>query len=150
MCFKSFDGDFRSFMGFPPKPNNSKLQDRAEDISFEEVKESTTEQPKIDEAARAKQISKAIDERVSELVKKNPVGGLLSITAFSFGANWADEHPQSNYNDRTAWIAAQHEEVQKLLNGAHISKKDYLFEAILFATFADGAMWANENPAPTL
>lgn len=154
MCFKTFTGDFRSFMGFSPKPHNSKLQDRAEDISFEEVKvetkeQQTKEQPKIDEPARAKQIAKAIDERVSELVKKSPSSGLLYITAFIAGANWADEHPRSNYNDRTAWIAAQHEEVQRLVKGASISK-DYLFEAILFATFADGAMWANDNPAPTL
>ena len=149
MCFNQFGGFRWPYFGSEPKTKNSQLQDRAEDISFEEVKESTTEQPKIDEQARAKQIAKAIDERVSELVKKSPTSGLLYTTAFILGANWADEHPQSNYNDRTAWIAAQHEEVQRLVKGASTSK-DYLFEAILFATFADGAMWANDNPAPTL
>ncbi len=148
MCFKTFAGDFRSFMGFSPKPHNSKLQDRAEDISFEEVKEETKEQPKIDEKARTKQIADAVDARLSDLVKKNPMAGLMYITSFITGANWADEHPLSNYNDRTAWLEAQHDEVQKLVKGASI--KDHLFEAVLFATFADGAMWANDNPAPTL
>lgn len=149
MCFNPFGGSRWPFFSSEPKTKNSKLQDRAEDISFEEVKESTTEQPKIDKEARAKQISKALAERVSELMGKSPTSGLLYMTAFISGANWADEHPQLNYNDRTAWIEAQREEVQRLVKRASITK-DYLFEAILFATFADGAMWANDNPAPTL
>ncbi len=148
MCFNPFSGSHWSFFGSEPKTKNSKLQDRAEDISFEEVKESTTEQPKIDEKARAKQIADAVDARLSDLVQKNPMAGLMYVTSFITGANWADEHPLSNYNDRTAWLEAQHDEVQKLVKRASIN--DRLFETILFATFADGAMWANDNPAPTL
>lgn len=148
MCFNPFGGSRWPFFGSEPKTKNSKLQDRAEDISFEEVKESTTEQPKIDEKARAKQIADAVDARLSDLVQKNPMAGLMYVTSFITGANWADEHPLSNYNNRTAWLEAQHDEVQMLVKKASI--KDRLFETILFATFADGAMWANDNPAPTL
>lgn len=82
-------------------------------------------------------------------MEKSPISGLLHMTTFMVGANWADEHPLSNYKDRSDWMAAQHEEVQKIVNKTS-GNKDYLFEAIVFATFANGAIWANENPAPTL
>lgn len=43
MFFNSFAGNTREFMGFPKKEQYSKLQDRAEDVSFEDVKESPFE-----------------------------------------------------------------------------------------------------------
>lgn len=149
MCFNPFKWSLRDLPDLELKTKKSKLQDRAEDISFEEVKESSKKQPKIDEKKRAEQIGKAVEEKISGLMEKSPISGLLHMTTFMVGANWADEHPLSNYKDRSDWMAAQHEEVQKIVNKAS-GHKDYFFEAIVFATFADGAMWANDNPAPTL
>lgn len=149
MCFNPFSGSRWPFIGCAPETKKSKLQDRAEDISFEEVKESTKEETKIDEDARARQISKAVQERMSDLLKKHPISGVLAMSMFLSGAYWADNHPLPSYKSRADWMKAQYDEVQRLVNKASISK-DYLFEAILFATFADGAMWANDNPAPTL
>lgn len=149
MCFNPFKWSLRDLPDLELKTKKSKLQDRAEDISFEEVKESSKKQPKIDEKKRAEQICKAAEEKTSGLMEKNPISGLLHMTTFMVGANWADEHPLSSYKYSSDWMAAQHEEVQRLVNKAS-GHKDYLFEAIVFATFANGAMWANDNPAPTL
>lgn len=149
MCFNPFKWSLRDLPDLELKTKKSKLQDRAEDISFEEVKESAKEQPKIDKKKRAEQICKAVEEKISGLMEKSPISGLLHMTTFMVGANWADEHPLSNYKDRSDWMAAQHEEVQKIVNKAS-GNKDYLFEAIVFASFSNGAIWANENPAPTL
>ena len=93
MCFNPFNYVNSAFFGFEPPKKNSKLQDRAEDISFEEVKDETKEQSKIDKKARAKQIADAAEGRISDIVKKNPMGGLMYITGFVTGADWADEHP---------------------------------------------------------
>lgn len=149
MCFNPFKWSLRDLPGLERNTKKSNLQDRAEDISFEEVDESTNEQPKIDEKKRVEQIGKAVEEKMSGLMEKSPIAGLLHMTTFIVGANWADEHPLSSYKDHSDWMAAQYEEVQKLVNKAS-GHKDYLFETIVFATFANGAMWANENPAPTL
>ena len=137
------------FFGNVDEAKKSNLQDRAEDVPFEEVKEPTKEQPKIDEKARAEQISKAVEEQVSGLLEKSPTSALLYITAFISGADWSDRHPMSSYNSRIDWMEAMRAEVQKLLNEAS-KKKDYLIEALFFATFAHGAKWANEHPAPTV
>lgn len=129
------------------EPHERKLQDSAEDVDFEDVKEDEKTQPEIDKEARAKQIAKAVEERVSDMLNKNPMAGVLYMTTFIEGASWADEHPLSSYKSRTDWFEAQRAEVGKLLNGASVTK-DFFFEAILSATFADGARWANDNPAP--
>ena len=128
-------------------PHERKLQDSAEDVDFEDVKEEEKTQPEIDKEARAKQIAKAVEERVSDLLKKSPMTAILHMTTFIEGASWADEHPLSSYKNRTDWIAAQHAEVRDLMSKASIANEP-LFEAILFLTFADGARWANDNPAP--
>ncbi len=129
------------------------LQERAVDVDFEDISESSTQQPKIDKSTRAKQIADAAEERIRELIKKSPMSGLLMASMFVVGATWADEHPLSNYGSRVAWHEAQHEECRRLLTESGAStpnNKDILFESIIFAVFADGALWANENPAPTL
>lgn len=129
------------------------LQDRAVDVDFEDISESSTQQPKIDTSTRAKQIADAAEERGRELIKKKPMFGLLVASMFALGATWADEHPLSNYGSRKAWLVAQHEECLRILTESGAStpnNSDILFESIVFAVFADGALWANENPAPTL
>lgn len=149
MSFNPFRWSLSDLPDLKLNTKKSNLQDRAEDISFEEVKESTNEQPKIDKEKRAEQICKAVEEKMSGLMEKSPIAGLLHMTTFIVGANWADEHPLSSYKDLSDWMAAQYEEAQKLVNKAS-GHKDYLFEPIVFATFANGAIWANDNPAPTL
>lgn len=129
------------------------LQDRAVDVDFEDISESSTQQSKIDKSTRAKQIADAAEERGRELIKKRPMSGLLVMTMFILGANWADEHPLSTYGSWAAWHEAQHEECRRLLTESGAStpnNKDILFESIIFVVFADGALWANGNPAPTL
>lgn len=129
------------------------LQDRAVDVDFEDISESSTQQPKIDKSTRAKQIADAAEERGRELIKKSPMSGLLVMSMFVMGADWADEHPLSNYGNREAWLGAQHEECRRILTESGAStpnNKNILFESIIFAVFANGALWANENPAPTL
>ncbi len=129
------------------------LQERAVDVDFEDISESSTQQPKIDASTRAKQIADAAEERSRELIQKSPMFGLLMASMFVEGVTWADEHPLSNYGSRAAWRGAQHEECRRILteSGASTSNnKNILFETIIFAVFADGALWSNENPAPTL
>lgn len=91
------------------------LQERAVDVDFEDISESSTQQPKIDKSTRAKQIADAAEERIRELIKKSPMSGLLMASMFVVGATWADEHPLSNYGSRVAWHEAQHEECRRLL-----------------------------------
>lgn len=129
------------------------LQDRAVDVDYEDISESSAQQPKIDKSTRAKQIVDAAEERGRELIKKSPMSGLLVMSMFFMGANWADEHPLLTYGSRAAWHEAQYEECRRLLTESGAStpnNKDILFESIIFAVFLDGALWANENPAPTL
>ena len=127
------------------------LHIRAVDVDFEDISESSTQQPEIDKSTRANQIADAAEERGRKLIKESPMSGLLIVSVFALGAIWADEHPLSTYGSRAAWHEAQHEECRRILteSGASIANnKDILFETLLFAVFADGALWANENPAP--
>lgn len=129
------------------------LQDRAVDVDFEDISESSTQQPKIDTSSRAKQIADVAEEQHRKLIEKNPMTGLLGMSMFVMGAQWADEHPLSTYDSRGAWLGAQHEECVRILteSGATTSNnKDILFEHLVFVMFAQGALWANEHPAPTL
>ena len=123
-----------------------------EDVQFEDVTEDKThKKPEIDKDARARQLVDAVDERVKSLAEKSPHSALLVSAMFVMGADWADEHPLSDFADRSAWICAQRNEVKRILSEAPISKTpDILFEMLTFVTFADGASWANEHPAPTL
>ncbi len=139
------------YFGSNRKPKKNNLQDRAEDIAFEEIKETSKAQPKIDEKARAGQIANAVESRSREIVMKNPITGLLVISLFVYGAKWADEHPISTFDSRAEWVSAQRDEVQRILDEAKGDKpKDLLFEVAAFAMFHDGAVWADEHPAPTL
>lgn len=135
------------------EPRRNPLQDRAVDVDFEDISGSSSQQPKIDKSTRAKQLSDAAEERGRELIKKNPMSGFLVMSMFLMGADWADEHPLSNYGSRAAWHEAQHEECRRILTESGAStpnNSNILFDSIVFAVFADGALWANENPAPTL
>lgn len=151
MNFNPFNDLHWPFPGCASKNKQSGLQDRAEDIEFEEVKESASGRPKIDQRARAEQISKAVAELTGELKTKDPIFGLFRAILFISGAEWADSHPLSEFGSHVAWVSAQQGEVRRMLMDSKANTdKDHLFEAILFATFARGAIWANENPAPTL
>lgn len=124
------------------------LHNRAVDVDFEDISESSTQQPKIDKSTRAKQIADAAEERARKLIKESPMSGLLIMSMFVVGAIWADEHPLSTYDSRAAWFEAQLEECRRILTESGAStanNKDILFETLIFAVFADGARWANEN-----
>lgn len=151
MKFYPFNDPRWPFHGCASKNKQSGLQDRAEDIEFEEVNEPASGRPKIDKKARAEQISIAVEELLGELKTKDPIFGLFRAILFISGAEWADEHPLSEFGSHVDWVSAQQGEVRRMLMDSEANKdKDPLFEAILFTTFARGAMWANENPAPTL
>lgn len=149
----TFIPPFWSHFFDPAERRRNPLQDRAVDVDFEDISGPSNQQPKIDKSARAKQIGDAAEKRVNNLIKESPMSALLMMSMFVVGANWADEHPLSAYDSRAAWHAAQHEELRRILTESGAStpnNKDILFESIIFAVFADGAIWANKNPAPTL
>lgn len=149
MNFNPFFDACWLFSGNPHKTKKSKLQDRAEDTSFEDVKESAEEQPKIDKATRDKQVAEAAESFSKELFEKSPGSGLLLRMTFLMGAQWADEHPRSNYNNVTEWLADANDEIDRMLSGAcPDGDKDMFVDMVIFSSFLKGASWANDNPAP--
>lgn len=148
MSFNPFRGRWpfgRTSTGYPHS-----LKDLAEDVPFVEVEE-PSKKPQIDTKARAEQVSKASREKVSEFMEKSPVAALHVLIMFSAGAQWADEHPESDFNNRPERVSALRTEVDTMLAGASGSNdRDFMFDAISYAIFADGVHWADKHPAPTL
>ena len=128
----------------------SHFQDNAEDVSYEDITESS-KKTVIDQEARAAQIAAAMSEQTSDIMNKSPLAGLLVGSMFVAGANWADKHPISEFKSRAEWMSAQAKEVEKMQNEADPSaRNDLMFSIIIFSTFSNGAAWADEHPAPTL
>lgn len=129
----------------------TRSQERAEDVTFTDIFDSPDNTPKIDRNARARQLSDAIGKRATDLAKSDPIAALSFVTLFSAGAHWADKNPVCKFLNRKAWIDAQRAEVNKLIeNSSANSSPDLVFETVLLAMFAEGANWADNNPAPTL
>lgn len=90
MSFNPFRG--RWPFGHTSTDYSNSLKDLAEDVPFVEVEE-PSKKPQIDTKARAEQLAKASQEKVSELMEKSPVAALHVLVLFTAGAQWADEHP---------------------------------------------------------
>lgn len=123
------------------------LRELAEEVPFEELHE--TEKKAIDMTARAAQIAKELESKTSALLERSPFYALHVIAMFKAGATWADEHPVSDFNNRAERAAAMRNQLKNMLEGANAAD-DYMFEALSYAIFADGAHWADNNPAPTI
>lgn len=134
----------RTSTGYPHS-----LKDLAEDVSFEEVKEPAKKT--IDKAARTKQLADEIQSKTSDLMKQNPIQALHVVVMFSAGAHWADEHSVSDFPTTAERNAAMRKEITRMLEVANEKgERNIMFDAISTALFANGAHWADENPAPTI
>lgn len=146
---------FNPFLGHWPFGRTStghphSLKDLAEDVPFEEVEE-PSKKPQIDKKARAEQVAKASEEKVSELMEKSPLAAFHALIMFSAGAKWGDEHPESDFNNRPERVSAMRAEVNSMLDEAIASDtRDFMLDAISHVIFASGVQWADKHPAPTL
>ena len=147
MSFNPFSGRMPfSFGSASTRP----LHDIAVDVTYEEVK-SEPKKPQIDTAARTEQISRVAMSKYGDIIEKNPMSALLVTSLFLAGALWADEHPVSEFGSEKAWLSAQRNEVDNMLEISPNEKKRDAFSVMMYnALFYQGAKWANDNPAPTL
>ena len=148
MCFSNpFYGRW-PFSSFGAESRKSRLHDLAEDVSFEEVKESPKE-PVIDEDARAAQIAAAALKETEDLMKKSPVSGLVATSLFVAGAKWSDENPANKFGSKAERTLAMAKEIEQMQEQAEpSSRRDLMFSMILFMAFSKGATWAESHPAP--
>ncbi|MBD5243161.1 MAG: hypothetical protein HDS60_03635 [Barnesiella sp.] len=121
-----------------------------EDVDFEDI---TQEQPKhqIDEKARNAQITKEVNTRFADLFERNPMAAGIVSCLFILGADWADQHPVSEFSSVAAWSAAIMQEADNLMKDLPEEKElNPLFRMAMSSVFYLGANWAKEHPAPML
>lgn len=152
MFNQTFFGSLKDILGIKPETKKSNLQDRAEDIEFEEIKDSEHSQPKIDSRTREIRMMEAAEVATKEISDKVPMVGIALQSLFLLGATWADEHPVSNYADRSGWINDMGNEIKSINDNARKSSEKFnpVAEVIHRSFFTQGALWAIDNPATSI
>ncbi|MBD5258444.1 MAG: hypothetical protein HDS52_07145 [Barnesiella sp.] len=145
--------NFKFFGGSKPRLDDrlysgNSRNNNVEDVDFEEVKPEP-EMPSIDKAFRTEQIIAEAYIRYRVLMPNDPKGTLLMSRLFAGGAEWADEHPVTEFDSKSARLLAAKDEVYLILTQAIPRDTPPPFALLLYALFFDGIYWADEHPAPT-
>lgn len=152
MSNQTFFGSLKDFRGITPEPQKSKLQDRAEDVEFEEIKGSEHSQPKIDSRTREFRMMEAAEAATKGISAQIPLAGIAMKGLFLIGAMWADKHPVSNYADRSGWMDDMGNEIKSINDRTRKSSGEFdpVIELITSSYFTKGAFWAIDNPATSI
>lgn len=120
------------------------------EISDEQQTASGNERSKkiYDKVARAAEIAEFAEKKAEEMNEKNDLAFEMMITVFIlFGANWADENPECNFESSMKRSEAFFDEVEEYLKKVEAKGgRDHKFDLLAIMTTSIGMKWATNNP----